>query len=60
MIWHDEANKILDMADRNDQISHYKSLPIKIRPAVGELVKIAKKAELNLCYPAWRRQRFES
>lgn len=51
---HDEANKILKMKTRQEQANYWKSLPEDIRAAVGDLVRIAKKAEDNRCYPGWR------
>lgn len=40
LIWHIEANKILDMKERADQVAYYRSLPPDIRETVGELVRM--------------------
>lgn len=54
MIWHDHANKILDMQDRDSQIEYYKSLPEDIKLTVGNLVKVAQSAAKNHVQLAWR------
>jgi hypothetical protein len=51
---HDEANKILDMTDRAEQVRHYKALSPELKKTVGELVKIANSAERFYRFPAWR------
>jgi hypothetical protein len=51
---HDEANKILDMSDRKEQESYFRALPERIKPAVGDMVKIVNKARLNYCVFSWR------
>lgn len=40
MIWHDHANKILDMPERKDQVAYYKALPESLKESVGNLVKM--------------------
>lgn len=51
---HDEANKILDMPERADRVAYFLTLPKQIKPAVGELVKIATNAAEYHRHLSWR------
>lgn len=54
MIWHDEANKILDMKERKDQVAYFRSLPPEMQKYVGPLVAMQKKASKNHRILGWR------
>lgn len=56
---HDEANKILDMKTREEQVAYYKTLPNNIKLAVGNLVSMAQKAAQYHRHFAWRVYRDE-
>lgn len=52
---HDEANKILNMKTRKEQVEYWKQLPDKIKQSVGSLVNIGQQSERNGVIPAWRK-----
>lgn len=53
---HEEANKILDMPDRQQQIDYWKGLPDSIRFDVGSLVAIQRSAERLRAITGWRHE----
>lgn len=57
---HDEANKILDMKTREEQVEYYRALePMHFRLAVGNWVKQAQDMEKDNRHFAWRVYRDE-
>lgn len=54
MIYHDEANRILDLPTKKEQVEEWKKLPDYLRFAVGDLMRISNKANEHNRHLAWR------